>query len=35
MIMVKEWLQEDGYTVWMDIEEMSGSILEAMASTYI
>jgi len=31
MLMVKGWLEQEGYIVWMDIEEMSGSILEAMA----
>jgi hypothetical protein len=31
MLMVKQWLVEAGYKVWMDVDQMQGSILEAMA----
>ena len=31
-IKMKDYLIEKGYDVWMDVDEMHGSILEAMAS---
>nr|XP_054771677.1 uncharacterized protein LOC129279601 [Lytechinus pictus] len=32
ILKVKELLQADGYKVWMDVDQMGGSTLEAMAS---
>lgn len=31
MLRVKQDLEAQGYTVWMDVEQMEGSILETMA----
>ncbi|KAK3098736.1 hypothetical protein FSP39_022570 [Pinctada imbricata] len=31
LIRIKEWLMKDGFNVWMDIENMEGSLLESMA----
>eukprot|EP00730_Choanoeca_flexa_P008075 TRINITY_DN12437_c0_g1_i12.p1 TRINITY_DN12437_c0_g1~~TRINITY_DN12437_c0_g1_i12.p1 ORF type:complete len:327 (+),score=51.27 TRINITY_DN12437_c0_g1_i12:1125-2105(+) len=31
MLMIKEWLEAEGFKVWMDVEQMQGSVLEAMA----
>jgi hypothetical protein len=32
MLLVREWLEERGYTVWMDVSNMSGSLLDSMAA---
>jgi hypothetical protein len=32
MIKIKTRLEEEGYKIWMDVDSMSGSTLEAMAS---
>ena len=31
MLQVKQELEAQGFTVWMDVEQMEGSILETMA----
>ena len=31
MLRVKQELESQGFTVWMDVEQMEGSILETMA----
>ena len=31
MVTIKLWLESEGYTVWLDLDQMSGSTLETMA----
>ena len=32
LLQVRDKLQEEGFTVWIDLDEMKGSTLEAMAN---
>eukprot|EP00043_Microstomoeca_roanoka_P014343 m.142180 g.142180 ORF g.142180 m.142180 type:complete len:881 (+) comp15988_c2_seq2:86-2728(+) len=32
MLELRSWLEQDGFKVWMDIDDMSGSVLESMST---